>query len=382
MNLYFDNSATSYPKPKEVYEAMNNYMTNIGASPGRGAYGPAIEADRIVYTCREELCDLFNFDKPENVIFTPNITYALNILIKSTIKKGWHVITTSMEHNSVLRPLTTLRNNLDFELDIIQCSTDGYLDTDVLKSHIKSNTKMIILSHASNIIGTLQPLKDIGNICKINGIYLIIDTAQTAGVIPIDFKEINCSALTFTGHKGLLGPQGIGGFLITDELNQEAATYIEGGTGSYSFDTNQPNILPDKFESGTLNTPGITGLLAGLKFIKDVGVNSIKEYENELTKLFISSISNINKLTIYSHKENRVASISINYSNYDPSEIAFSLYNEFKICVRSGLHCAPLAHKTIGTYPNGTIRFSFGFFNNKDDINYCVDSLYNIIKSM
>jgi cysteine desulfurase family protein len=384
MRLYLDNAATSYPKPPKVYSAVLDYMMNIGANPGRGGHTSSLEGSRVVYNCREALMNFFKFDKPENVIFTSNITASLNILLKSVIKDGWHVITTSMEHNSVLRPITSISNYKNIELDILPCSKEGILDLDLFKSKIKSNTKLVVISHASNVVGSIQPIENIGRICKENDIYLIIDSAQTAGVIPIDFYSSNCSALAFTGHKSLLGPQGIGGFLISDELNREASTFLEGGTGSLSESLIQPDFLPDKFESGTLNAPAIAGLLQGIEYINNEGILSIKSKEQELAKLFIEGLNNINSIVVYgtNNINNMTAAISINSTLINNAELSYILDNEYGIMTRTGLHCAPLAHKTIGTFPQGTLRFSFGAFNDSKDVDYALTSLNKIIERM
>ncbi len=384
MKIYLDNAATTYPKPEKVYSSILNYMKNVGASPGRGGYENALTGDRMVYKCRQSLINLFNFNKIENVVFTSNITASLNILIKSIVKDGWHVITSSMDHNSVIRPLVSLEKSNKIELDILNCSEEGLINIEDFKNTIKDNTKLVVLSHASNIIGTIQPLEDIGKICKEKGIYFIIDSAQTAGVLPLDFKKLNCNALAFTGHKALLGPQGIGGFIIDDELNNIATNFIEGGTGSLSESTLQPDFLPDKFESGTMNTPGIAGLLAGIKYINEESLNTIKEREECLSKEFINGLLNINSIKVYGPLDAslRTATISINSSKIDNSELGFLLDSEFGIMVRTGLHCAPLAHKTIGSFPQGTLRFSFGAFNDIKDINYALYALNNILSRM
>jgi cysteine desulfurase family protein len=382
MRIYLDNAATTFPKPTEVYSSVLNYMMNIGANPGRGGHTASLEGSRIVFNCREALMKLFNFDKLENVIFTSNITASLNILLKSIVKDGWHIITTSMEHNSVLRPLTSLQNTKDIDLDILQCSNEGVLDIELFKSKIKSNTKLVVLSHASNVIGSIQPMESIGRICKEHNIYFIIDSAQTAGVIPLDFYKLNLSALAFTGHKGLLGPQGIGGFLISDKLNEEATAFIEGGTGSLSESILQPVFLPDKFESGTVNTPGIAGLLAGINYLNSQGILAIKEREEYLTERFLEGILNINNITVYGTKSANLmtSTISINSNRINNAELGYILDSDYGIMTRTGLHCAPLAHKTIGTFPQGTLRFSFGPFNELSDVNYAINSLYNIIE--
>lgn len=384
MKVYLDNAATSYPKPECVHNEMLNYMINIGGNPGRGASSSSLQGNKIVYQCRNLLCDLFNFKDPKNVIFTSNITMSLNMLLQGVLKKGDHVITSSMDHNSTLRTLSALESNGIIELDIIKCSIEGILEPSIVESKLRPNTKVICLSHASNIIGTIQPIKQIGEICKKNNIYFIIDSAQTAGVIDMDFTELNCSALAFTGHKGLMGPQGIGGFIISDEMNEQCSTLIYGGTGSLSSDIRQPSFLPDKFESGTINTPGIAGLKAGVNFILKEGINTINEHENNLMNLFIQGLLNIPTIKIYGYKHtsNRTSTISINSSLIDNSELGFLLDRNYNITTRTGLHCAPLAHQTIGTYPNGTLRFSFGYFNDEKDINYCLHALNEIIKNI
>lgn len=382
MKVYLDNAATTFPKPIEVPQSVMSYMTNVGSNPGRGASQSSFQGNRVVFQCREALCELFKFDKTENVIFTSNITSSLNVLIKGVVQKGWHVITSSMDHNATLRPLHTLKEAGIIELDVLPCSTMGVLSVADLRSKIKSNTKLIVLSHASNLIGSIQPLEEIGLLCKAMGIFFIIDCAQTAGVLPLDFNALGCNALTFTGHKSLLGPQGIGGFLIDDRLNSEVHTIIEGGTGSASSDVIQPDFLPDKFECGTLNTPGIAGLLAGLNYLKATGIENIRSHENELCQKFIDEVLNIDSIETYGFKNtaNRTAVVSLNSNKISNSELGFYLDNDFGITTRTGLHCAPLAHKTIGTYPSGTIRFSFGVFNDLKDISYAVDSISKVLK--
>ncbi|HIG0361834.1 MULTISPECIES: aminotransferase class V-fold PLP-dependent enzyme [Clostridium] len=384
MKIYLDNAATTYPKPEKVYSSILNYMKNVGASPGRGGYENALTGDRMVYKCRQSLINLFNFNKIENVVFTSNITASLNILIKSIVKDDWHIITSSMDHNSVIRPLVSLEKSNKIELDILNCSEEGLINIDDFKNAIKDNTKLVVLSHASNIVGTIQPLETIGKICKEKGIYFIIDSAQTAGVLPLDFQNLNCNALAFTGHKALLGPQGIGGFIIDDKLNDIATNFIEGGTGSLSESTLQPDFLPDKFESGTMNTPGIAGLLAGIEYINEEGLNIIKEREEYLSREFINGLLNIDSIKVYGPLDAslRTATISINSSKIDNSELGFLLDSEFGIMVRTGLHCAPLAHKTIGSFPQGTLRFSFGAFNDIKDINYALYALNSILSRM
>jgi len=283
-----------------------------------------------------------------------------------------------------LRVLQGLSQAGIIELDILNGNHLGEISIDEFKSKIKSNTKLVILSHGSNVTGTIQPLEEIGNICKNNDIYFIIDSAQTAGVLDLDFYSLGCNALAFTGHKSLLGPQGIGGFLIDNKFNNICSSLIEGGTGSVSSDIIQPSFLPDKFESGTMNAPAIAGVLEGIKFINSEGLNTIKEHEDFLTKKFIDGLCNIPSINIYGHKDtyNRTSTISINSTRIDNSELGFYLDSNFGITTRTGLHCAPLAHQSIGTYPNGTIRFSFGYFNDEKDVDYALSSLNKIINNL
>lgn len=381
MKIYLDNAATTFPKPPKVYTSMMNYMMNIGSNPGRGASSTSLAGNRVILNCRYALMDFFHFDKVENVIFTPNVTTSLNTLIKSCVKEGWHVITSSMDHNATLRPLGSLYAKEIIDLDIISCSKKGLISVNDFINTLKPNTKLVVLSHASNIIGSIQPLESIGKICKEKGIYFIIDVAQTAGRLPIDFYKLNCNALAFTGHKSLLGPLGTGGFLIDDKLNKICSAFIEGGTGSLSSSIVQPTFLPDKFESGTLNAPGIAGLLAGINYINDQGIDSIRENEEYLCKHFIEGLLNISSINVYgdTFASTRTATISINSTKIDNSELGFILDNEYGIITRTGLHCAPLAHKSIGTYPSGTLRFSIGPFNDIKDINYTLNSLNSII---
>jgi cysteine desulfurase family protein len=384
MKIYLDNAATTFPKPSEVYTSMMNYMMNVGTNPGRGVTTASLAGNKVVLNCRYALMDFFNFDKVENVIFTPNITTSLNTLIKTVVKSGWHVITSSMDHNASLRPLNSLLEKGIIELDIVPCSKQGLINIDDFINTIKPNTKLVVLSHASNIIGSIQPLEAIGKVCKEKGIFFIIDSAQTAGVIPLDFYKLNCNALAFTGHKSLLGPQGTGGFLIDDNLNEACTSFMEGGTGSLSSSIIQPDFLPDKFESGTLNAPGIAGLLEGINFINTQGIDAIRQHEEYLLKKFVEGLLNIDTIKIYGLTDisKRTATISVNSTKIDNSELGYILDSDYGIITRTGLHCAPLAHKTIGTYPCGTLRFGIGPFNDIKDINYTLNSLSTIIRKV
>lgn len=380
MKVYLDNGSTSFPKPSVVADSIYNYLTNIGGNPGRSNHSNALEANRSVYMAREEICNLFNFDKPENVIFTSNITSSLNILLNGIIKPGDHIITSSMEHNSVIRPLYNLKNTLNIDLDIVNANVLGIVDVKDIEKLVKPNTKLIVITHASNVVGSIQPIKQIGDLCKKLGIFFILDSAQSAGVLDINFKDLSLNALAFTGHKSLLGPQGIGGFIIDDKLNEICSPLISGGTGSLSHSLIQPEFLPDKFESGTLNIPGIVGLYEAIKFIKSEGLNTIYEHNSYLRSYLIAGILNIPNYKISGALDRKAATscVSITHSKLDISELSYILESDFNISNRSGLHCAPLAHKTIGTYPNGTVRLSLGYFNTLEEIKYTIDSLNKI----
>lgn len=378
MNVYLDNSSTSFPKPKIVADSIYNYLTNIGGNPGRSNHESALKSNRILYSARENIANFFNYDKIENVIFTSGITASLNILLNGIIAPGDHVITSSMEHNSVIRPLQNLKESRNVEIEIVQGDIDGIIDASKISKSIKSNTKLVIITHASNVTGSIQPLKEIGQICKDKNIFFIIDSAQSAGVLEIDFKALNLNALAFTGHKSLLGPQGIGGFIIDDKLNKICNPFILGGTGSLSHSLYQPDYLPDKFESGTLNIPGILGLSQSINFIESEGLSTIYEHNSHLRQLLIDGILNIKNYNIHGSIDNATSCISITNSKLDVNELSFILDSDFNISNRSGLHCAPLAHKTINTYPEGTVRLSIGYFNTEDEIKYTIDSLNKI----
>lgn len=380
-NIYFDNAATSFPKPQQVIDDMLNHMTNFGGSANRGSSSISLQSSRAAYECRYALSQFFNYHKSENVIFTNNITSSINILLNGLIKPNWHIITTSMDHNSTLRPLLKLKSEIDnVEVDIINCNSQGFLEINDFRNAIKENTKLIILSHASNLVGSIQPIKEIGAICKEKGIYFILDSAQTAGILPLDMKELNLNALAFTGHKSLLGPQGIGGFIIDDSLNEICNSVFVGGTGSHSSLLEAPTTLPDKFESGTLNIPGIVGLLAGINFINSEGMHTIREKEDFLCKVALDGLLNMDDIKIYGTTDidKRTSTIAFNINNMDPSEVGYILDSEFNIACRTGLHCAPLAHKSVGSYPNGSIRVSFGYFNQTEEIKYFLDSINKI----
>lgn len=380
MKVYLDNASTTFPKPKVVADSIYNYLVNVGRNANRSNYSNALESSRELLKARMNIAKFFNFDKPENVIFTNNITTSLNILIKGILKSGDHVISSTMEHNSILRPLTEMINSLNVKVDFIKASPLGFLEPSDIKKAIKPNTKLVILSHGSNVTGSIQQLKTIGEICKENNIFFIIDTAQTAGSVKVHMKDLNADAIAFTGHKSLLGPQGIGGFIINDKLNECCSPLFSGGTGSLSHSLTQPDFLPDKFESGTLNMPGIIGLSKAIEYINSIGLSSIEEHNKTLRKKLFEGLNNINNITTYGSINNSTTCVSFNYKNIDPAEIGFYL-DENGIKTRCGLHCAPLAHKTIGSFPNGTVRLSLSYFNTLEEIDYTL-SVINKLSSI
>ncbi len=379
--IYLDNAATSFPKPEKVYDDIYTAMKEYGANPGRSGHKLALKAGRAIYETRELLCKLFNIDNPMNIVFTYNATDGLNLAIKGLLKPGDHVITTSIEHNSVLRPLKALEK-IGVETTIVQCDSRGSININDIEEQITDNTKLIVTTHASNVIGTILPIKEIGAIAEKNDIVYMVDAAQTAGVYDIDVKDMNIDILVFPGHKSLLGPQGTGGVYIKEGI--EIMQMKEGGTGSKSNLLIQPEMMPDKFESGTPNTPGIVGLGAGVKYILNRGIENIRNHEKELTRYFIEELKKIDKVKIYGQcdADKQAPVVSINIGEEDSSEVSYILDKVFDIAVRPGLHCAPLAHKTIDTFEQGVVRFSIGLFNTRQDIEKSVEAIRKIVKEI
>lgn len=379
-NVYLDNGATSFPKPRCVGEAVLNYIENLGTSVNRGAYDAAYNVADTVFETRELLCELFNFSQPENVIFTKNITESLNIMIKGLLKEGDHVVVSYMEHNAVMRPL----NSLNTRISRVSCNKYGELDIEDFKSKLEEDTRAVIMTHASNVCGTILDLEEVGRICEERNIFFIVDTAQTAGFLDIDYKKLRADALAFTGHKSLLGPQGTGGFLISDRLVEVVPSLIDGGTGSLSEEEVQPDYMPDKYEAGTPNVPGIFGLNASLKYLKETGLSNIRKTEHELLKLFLDEIKKIDGVALMGKDtpEGRTGVVSLDFIGEDNGEIAYKLGSDYGIMTRSGMHCAPNAHKTLGTFPRGTVRFSFSHFNTREEILYAVESIKELVKKV
>lgn len=375
--IYFDNAATSFPKPDIVYDSIMKAMKEYGANPGRSGHKLALRLSREIYETRELIARLFNIKNPMNLIFTFNCTEGLNIGIKGILERGDHVITTSMEHNSVLRPLKALEKE-GVELTIVKGDLAGRIDPTHIKNSIKKNTKLIVTTHVSNLTGTIMPIDEIGQIARENGILYMVDAAQSAGVYHIDVERMNIDILAFPGHKGLLGPQGTGGLYIREGL--DIKEIFQGGTGSISHLLEQPDIMPDRYESGTPNGPGIVGLGAGVKYILEVGIDKIRKHEEELTQHFIEEALKIDKVKVYGplNVKEQGAVVSINIGQEDSSEISYILDQNYDIQVRPGLHCAPMAHKTIGTFQQGVVRFSFGPFNTHEEIESGIKAIKEI----
>ena len=375
--IYFDNAATSRHKPAGVYEAIEKFFREINCNPGRGAYSLALEAGRHILEARSLLAKFFNVPKPNQVIFTANITQALNTAIKGLLRPGDHVLTTGMEHNAVARPLTWMRDNCGIEFDAVPCSKEGLLEPGDVIKFARRNTKLLVSTHASNVTGTIIPITELGLIAKEREWFFVIDAAQTAGVLPVDFQAANADVLAFTGHKHLLGPMGTGGFCISLRAAEHAYPLVTGGTGSISDREYQPDFLPDKFESGTLNAPGVAGLAAGVNHLIQIGLEKIRAHELELTGYFRQGLEQIGAITVYGPGKPELATgtISINIAQRDNADLSFQLDDQFGIMTRPGLHCAPWAHQTISTFPGGTLRFSLGIYNTKDEIDFALKAL-------
>jgi len=375
MDIYLDNAATSYPKPKCVIEAMKHYFDDIGANSGRAAYKRAQDASRMVFEARERIAKLIGAKDSSRIIFTSNATEGLNTVILGSLKEGNQVVITSMEHNSVMRPLRFLEESRGIKIDIAGCTTEGVLEPEEMERKITRDTKLIITTSASNVLGTIISVSEVGRIAREHNIPFLVDGAQTVGNVPINVEKNEIDILAFSGHKGLLGPQGTGCLYIRQGMEFSSLKF--GGTGSWSELEIQPDFLPDRYESGTLNLIGIAGLSAGVKFLLDEGVVNIRKKEQELTDYLLLRLKDIDGIVIYGPKDSskQTSVVSINIKGMETSEVGDILDRDYNIAVRCGLHCAPCAHKTMGTFPQGTVRISLGYFNTKEDIDYLYDAL-------
>lgn len=382
--LYLDNAATTFPKPPAVARAVYDYILNSGANINRGCYGTAYDVEEQVLETRELLCRLFHGPDCRNVIFTKNVTESLNVLLKGLLRPGDHVITSSMEHNAVMRPLVQLEK-AGVSFTRAPCDSQGRLDPGALEGCLRPETRLVVMTHASNVCGTVLPAAQVGQFCQKHGLRFILDCAQTAGVLEVDMEAMGIDALAFTGHKGLLGPQGVGGFVITDGLSRELEPLLSGGTGSLSHTEEVPDFLPDRFEPGTLNLPGILGLRQGLLFLNETGTQAVRAHEQALARRFREGLRPLEReglLRVLAGEENveRVGVVSVQTLRRELSQAAFALDEGFGVQTRVGLHCAPAAHRTLGSYPTGSIRFSFGVFNTPEEVDRALSALAEVCR--
>ena len=381
--IYMDNAATTFPKPPQVPEAVYRYMTEQGTNINRGSYGDAYDVEMTVYETRELLTKIFNAESIRHVVFTRCVTESLNVLMKGFLKPGDHVLVSAMEHNAVMRPLTQLSAN-GIAFTRIPCRIDGTLEVEKIPELVTARTKLIVMTHASNVCGTILPIREVGAICRRLGLRFFLDAAQTAGVIPIDMESLMIDALAFTGHKGLLGPQGIGGFILRPDLEKEIEPLLAGGTGSVSHLEEVPSFMPDRFEAGTPNLPGIAGLNAALKWLIKTGIGNLLDHELRLTDSFLTGLRALETdglIRVVGKRDlfDRMGVVSITTEKRDPAEIADRLDRDYGIMTRVGLHCAPSAHQTLGIYPTGTIRFSFGYSNTLDEVEIVLKALTEVL---
>ena len=378
MSIYLDNAATTFPKPEQVYQAVDHAMRRIGAGPGRGSHRQGLAASRLVFEARETVAGLFGIKNSARVIFTHSATESLNLAVNGLLQPGDHVVSTTMEHNSLVRPLH-LAEKLGVEVTWVPGDSCGVVDWKEIGAAIRNNTRLVAVSHCSNVTGALQPVAELGAMTRKSGILFLLDAAQSAGAIPIDVNDMKIDLLAVPGHKGLFGPQGTGILYVGEGV--ELRPLIVGGTGGFSSADEQPEALPERFESGTMNTPGIAGLKAGVEFIRSTGIAEIRGKERLLVTQLLEGLGEIPGVVTYTPRseELRGGVVSFTATGHDPAEIGFRLDSEFDIAVRVGLHCAPGAHRTIGTFPGGAIRVSPGYFNSGEDIEMFLRALRSIV---
>ena len=367
--VYLDNAATSFPKPPAVGARMREYVDEVGASVSRGSYEAAQQAELVTLRLRQRLCALFGFADPSHVILTPGNTWGLNMLLLGALRPGDHALVSAMEHNAVMRPLTQLAK-CGVSFNRIPCDAEGRLQTGRVEAMLRPNTRLVLLAHASNVSGTVQDAAAVGEICAARGIPFALDAAQTAGHIPLDFAALHLSALSVPAHKGLMGPQGIGALLLRPDFAKTLEPLVSGGTGSVSDSEDIPLYLPDRFEPGTPNLPGIYGWEAALAYLESVTVEAAAAHDRALSERFLIGLRDMPGVALIGPDtaEGRVGVFSLDFPGKDNAEITARLEEDFGILTRCGLHCAPNAHRTLGTFPRGTVRLSLGWFNTEDDI--------------
>ena len=376
--IYLDNAATTMKKPQCVIDAVVNAMTHMG-NAGRGANEASLDASRIIYDTREKISDLFNLKNPSRVAFTCNSTESLNIAIKGILTDKDHAITTALEHNSVLRPLYELESK-GMELSIVNCDENGNINYDDFEKLIKENTKAIVCTHASNLVGNVLDMKKIGKIAKKHNLVFIVDASQSAGVFSIDMQDMNIDILCFTGHKGLLGPQGTGGLCVRENINVRPLKV--GGSGVNTFSKTHPETMPTILEAGTLNGHALAGLNAALDYLKEEGIENIQKREEELMFRFYNGIKDIKDIKIYGNFENkRAAIVAFNVGNIDSAAFSDELSLYYNISTRPGAHCAPLMHRAMNTVDQGAVRFSFSHYNTEEEIDTAINAVKEIAAS-
>lgn len=378
--VYLDHAATSWPKPPSVLSAMNHFLTEIGANPGRSGHSQSVEAARVVFRARERLARFFGLADSERVIFTANATHALNLTIHGLLADGGHVLVTGMEHNSVIRPIRFLERR-GVSCSVVPCDACGYPDLDALERGFESDTRLVVATHGSNVSGTVLPIDEIGHRCRARGVPFLVDAAQTAGVLPLDLAKQPIDFLAVTGHKGLLGPPGIGCLCLNRGMS--LPPLLQGGTGSRSDREYQPDFLPDALEAGTLNSVGIAGLTAAIEAIEDHGMNALHKRETQLTRRLVGALATIPGVSVIGPRAdaNRLGVVSIQLRGLSPSRVGLILDRDFGIMTRVGLHCAPLAHKTLGTFPQGTVRLSLGWSTTAEQIDWTIDAVRQIAQA-
>ena len=377
--IYLDNAATTLQKPQCVIDAVVQAMTTMG-NAARGAHSSSLTASRMVYDTRSKIAKLFGCKWPENVIFTSNSTEALNIALNGSFSPGDHVITTDLEHNSVLRPLYRLEKQGIIELSFVPADKQGRPDYDAFENLIQPNTRAIVCTHASNLTGNMIDVAAVGKIARERGLLFVVDASQTAGAVPIDMDQMNIDILCFTGHKGLMAPQGTGGLCIREGV--EIRPFKVGGSGVHSYDKEQPNPYPTRLEAGTLNSHGIAGLSAALDYIEAIGIETIGQKERNLMQRFYDGVSQIEGVTVYGDFDaERTAVVALNIRDYDSGAVSDALYEEYGIAARAGAHCAPRMHMALGTTDRGAVRFSFAWFNTEADVDSALDAIYKLAKT-
>lgn len=379
MVIYFDNAATSYPKPLQVRQAMGDFMEKCSANPGRGGHKMALEAGRVVLGVREQVSELIGAGEAEEIIFTSSATEALNLALIGGLRPGDHLIISSMEHNAVARTAYHLKS-IGVELGVVEADKWGMITPEAVAQAIKKNTRLVAILHASNVTGGIMPIEEIGLVCKSAGVLFLVDASQTVGVIPVNVRQAEADLLAFPGHKGLYGPPGIGVLYVRSGIELEPRKF--GGTGSQSENLEMPHLIPDRYEAGTLNTVGIAGLGAGIEFVRQTGMEKIAAHERELTRHLLDEIKNMSRIRTYGPPDlkNRVGVVSFSIQGVDSTDVSFILDQVYGIAVRAGLHCAPMAHRTLGTLEEGLIRVSFSIFNTHEEVDQLISALYEIMR--